>query len=81
VDVAKSILLKLDREGSHIDFDTVAKTANLYTGGFGAPLVVTKIDVGDLLSLFEHGWVSRYESSATEHRYRITGAGRIASQI
>jgi DNA-binding PadR family transcriptional regulator len=34
------------------------------------------VPVEDLMVLFENGWISRYETSAGQHQYRITEAGR-----
>jgi hypothetical protein len=76
-----ALLFKLDRGYSRLTFDSITRVANLHTSDDDrSPEVVTQIDVADLLTLFEKGWITRYDSTETEYRYRITENGRKASR-
>jgi hypothetical protein len=76
VDEAKSILLRLDRDGSYINFIPTSRIAHLCTQALEGTDSRTKIDLADLLTLFEKGWISLYDGSDGEFRYRITEDGR-----
>ncbi len=77
-DALSPLLLKLDRAGAHIVYNTSTKEAILREGDFDTEN--SPISTEDLLSLFEKAWIARYDSHDTEHQYRLTEAGRKASR-
>ena len=77
----RPILLKLDRPGSHIIYNTFTKRAFLCDGHpqTDNSQVGSIVPTEDLLSLFEKAWITRYDSHDGEHKYRLTETGRRAS--
>ena len=73
----RPILLKLDRPGSHIIFNTFTKQAFLCESDRETG---SSVSIEDVLALFEKAWVARYDSHGGEHLYRLTEAGRKASR-
>jgi hypothetical protein len=76
----RPILVDLDSPGSHITYNTLAKQASLYEGDLaaGSPRMGVPVSSGDLVTLFEKGWIAKYDSGDSEHRYRLTESGRMA---
>jgi hypothetical protein len=53
------MLVTLDRLGAYVVYSTVEKQACLYDGIHHLGTLITQ---GDLLDLFVHGWIARYDS-------------------
>jgi hypothetical protein len=78
----RTILMALDRPASHLVYNTRTQQASLYEGDLASetPPSGTLVSLEDVLTLYQNGWITRYDSRDGGHRYRITETGRKAYQ-
>jgi hypothetical protein len=75
----RTLLIELDSSGSHIAYNTLTKLASMSDGDSAADLRIgIPVSHEDLLTLFEKGWIAKYDSRDGESLYRITESGRAA---